>query len=231
MKAFAFGVAYIAWVVCGHRVERATRYSKRSKPLQLLQSLLVSTKAGSSPLLVRSSRSLSANPAEARREALLRVRGGADESEAVDLLSSEAELSGALEMAGDKLVVVDFYADWCKPCQQLAPHFAKLARTTDPNKVVFYKVNADSAQDALKARGVSMLPTLLLYRKGVLVNTIVGGDLGALSQEIKKATSNALVRTLLSAQKHALTATTLGYMLMPWHLIRPGWSSIYKAVA
>merc|ERR1711937_394024 len=52
---------------------------------------------------------------------VLRLRGG------VAMLATKADFDKALTEAGDKLVVVDFTASWCGPCQRIAPVFTKLA--------------------------------------------------------------------------------------------------------
>jgi thioredoxin len=71
------------------------------------------------------------------------------------------------------LTVIEFTADWCPPCRQLAPHVDALARELAP-AVLIAKVDAD-AHPALAARfGVRGLPTLLLFRDGEVVDRIVG---------------------------------------------------------
>jgi thioredoxin len=75
--------------------------------------------------------------------------------------------------AGPGLAVVDFTADWCPPCRQLAPHVEALARELAP-AVLIAKVDAD-AHPALAARfGVRGLPTLLVFQGGEVIDRIVG---------------------------------------------------------
>jgi thioredoxin len=71
------------------------------------------------------------------------------------------------------LTVLEFTADWCPPCRQLAPHVDALARELAP-VVLIAKVDAD-AHPALAARfGVRGLPTLLVFQDGEVVDRIVG---------------------------------------------------------
>lgn len=64
-------------------------------------------------------------------------------------------------------VLIDFYADWCGPCQAMSPELSKLSKLVD-EKARILKVNVDQnpqAASALKVRGV---PTLLVYKQGRL---------------------------------------------------------------
>ena len=57
---------------------------------------------------------------------------------------SNGGLKNELERAGDKLVLVDFFATWCGPCKMVAPAIEKLS-STYPN-AVFLKVDVDQCQ-------------------------------------------------------------------------------------
>ena len=68
-------------------------------------------------------------------------------------------------------VLVDFYADWCGPCQMLAPVLADLAVETD---AVIAKVDVDAHPDLAAAYSVRGVPTLVLYAEGEQVEQHVG---------------------------------------------------------
>ena len=86
----------------------------------------------------------------APRQTLLRLRGGVRE-----LGSREW---GAYEEVGDKLLVVDFTAVWCGPCQRIAPAFAALAEEY-ADSAHFVKVDVDKLGELAAQLGVTSMPT------------------------------------------------------------------------
>jgi len=60
---------------------------------------------------------------------------------------------------GKKPCVVDFYADWCRPCRMMDPAFAKMAEKY-ANKVYFYKINVDHNKGISNAYQIAGIPTL-----------------------------------------------------------------------
>ncbi|MCL1995664.1 MAG: thioredoxin [Defluviitaleaceae bacterium] len=64
----------------------------------------------------------------------------------------------------EKLVIVDFYADWCGPCKMLAPVLDELAE--ENGDVEFYKVNVDDEPELAKRFFVTTIPTLVSFRSG-----------------------------------------------------------------
>jgi thioredoxin 1 len=62
--------------------------------------------------------------------------------------------------AGDKPCVIDFYADWCKPCKMVAPILDELA-TQYKGKVNFYKINIDNEKELAQTFGIQSIPSIL----------------------------------------------------------------------
>ena len=70
------------------------------------------------------------------------------------------------------LVLVDFYADWCGPCQMLSPILEELAKKNKELKIV--KINVDDFQQLAVQNKVLSIPAIKIYKDGKLVNQTVG---------------------------------------------------------
>ena len=66
------------------------------------------------------------------------------------------------------LVLVDFFADWCRPCQMQLPILNEVAEKMG-DKVRFLKVNTDKFGDIARQFGVSGIPTLIVFKNGQVV--------------------------------------------------------------
>ena len=73
----------------------------------------------------------------------------------------------------DKPVLVDFYADWCGPCQMLAPIIDEIAEELKDEAIVC-KLNVDDARDIAVEFRVATIPTLMVFKNGENVATKVG---------------------------------------------------------
>ena len=88
--------------------------------------------------------------------------------------STKSDFDAILEEAQDKLVVVDFTATWCGPCQRVAPVFAQLAVKFP--QAYFVKVDVDENQETATAFGVTAMPTFKIFRTFEEVGMIKGCD-------------------------------------------------------
>ena len=76
------------------------------------------------------------------------------------------------ELTKEGLVLVDFYADWCGPCQMLTPVLEELAKKNKELKIV--KINVDDFQQLAIQNKVLSIPAIKIYKDGKLVNQTVG---------------------------------------------------------
>ncbi len=76
-------------------------------------------------------------------------------------------------LAGDKPVLVDFWAVWCAPCKMLTPTIEELANDFD-GKAKVGKLNVDENQDVASKYGVMSIPTVMIFKGGKVVEQFVG---------------------------------------------------------
>ena len=75
-------------------------------------------------------------------------------------------------------VVIDFFAEWCGPCQQVAPIFSELAKEL-AGKYKLVKINIDNERDLAIKYNVSTIPTFVFIKNG----EVAGKETGYMSKE------------------------------------------------
>jgi thioredoxin 1 len=73
----------------------------------------------------------------------------------------------------DKLVIADFWAEWCGPCKMIAPLLDEVAREL-PDKVKIVKVDVEAEPQLAQQFGIYNIPTLLFFKDGKVREQVVG---------------------------------------------------------
>ncbi len=90
-------------------------------------------------------------------------------------------------LKADLPVVVDFWAEWCGPCHQIAPILERLAEEYD-GKIKFVKVDTEENLETPSSYGILSLPTLLVFKDGQQIERVTGArPKGDLKRSLDKA--------------------------------------------
>lgn len=87
------------------------------------------------------------------------------------------------EIPKSGVAVVDFFANWCRPCKGIAPRFEELAKAF--TTITFLKVDVDESQDIAEVFKVNSLPTFLFFKNGQVVKKLEGADLQGLIETLQ----------------------------------------------
>ncbi len=86
---------------------------------------------------------------------------------------NDAEFSEKIKAEGDKLVIVDFWAEWCGPCKMLAPVLEKISDTL-AGKATIFKLDTDSNPKTAQEFQISSIPCCIVFKNQQEVHRVIG---------------------------------------------------------
>jgi len=115
-------------------------------------------------------------------------------------VTSENFSQVVLQGSAERLVLVDFWAEWCAPCKMLLPVLAKLADEMQ-GQLILAKINTDQQQALAQEYAVRSLPTVKFFRNGAVVNEFMGAQSEAhirqmLDQHIVRPSDHLLAQAM-----------------------------------
>lgn len=94
------------------------------------------------------------------------------------------DLTSKLQKAGDKLVVIDFFAVWCGPCKMIGPKIEELAK--ELQDVVFLKVDVDECEEIAAEYQITSMPTFVFIKNTQVLETFSGANYDKLKDTVQK---------------------------------------------
>ena len=103
-----------------------------------------------------------------------------------DVVTLEDGTFDAEVLKSDIPVLVDFWAVWCGPCKAIAPTVEQIAKEWK-GKVKVAKMDIDHNQKVAQQYNIRSIPTLLVFKGGKVVDTVIGADKSRLMESVRKA--------------------------------------------
>jgi len=101
----------------------------------------------------------------------------------VHAVTDTDDFKNQLAAAGEKLVVVDFFATWCGPCKMIAPVLEELNKTLED--VVFIKVDVDDIEEVAAEYKITAMPTFIFIKKSEQVAELKGANVEKLKELVE----------------------------------------------
>lgn len=99
-------------------------------------------------------------------------------------VADKDDFNAKLDEAGEKLVIVDFFATWCGPCKMIAPQLETLSEKLK-DTVLFLKVDVDENEELAGEYEISCMPTFVFFKNKKVVRTISGAAIDKIKEAIE----------------------------------------------
>tara|TARA_B100001113_G_scaffold271504_1_gene226269 strand:- start:953 stop:1294 length:342 start_codon:yes stop_codon:yes gene_type:complete len=96
-----------------------------------------------------------------------------DGQQKIMTISVDKETFSSEVLQNDKLVLVDFWAEWCGPCKQIAPRLDEISEKYSENLSVC-KVDVDSNRELALQYNVRSIPSLMIFKEGEMIDSLMG---------------------------------------------------------
>ena len=96
-----------------------------------------------------------------------------DGQQKIKTISVDKETFSSEVLQNDKLVLVDFWAEWCGPCKQIAPRLDEISEKYSENLSVC-KVDVDSNRELALQYNVRSIPSLMIFKEGEMIDSLMG---------------------------------------------------------
>ncbi|XP_005182638.2 thioredoxin-1 [Musca domestica] len=103
----------------------------------------------------------------------------------VSIIKNTEDFEKKLANAGDKLVILDFYATWCGPCKEMDPHIRKLTQKYKDQAIVL-KINVDKFNEISDYYKVKSMPTFVFIKNKKRLSSFAGADDEMLQQRVEQ---------------------------------------------
>ena len=94
-------------------------------------------------------------------------------TETIKSVSENTFVSDVIEKSKEKIIIVDFWAPWCGPCRMVAPVVEEISKDFE-GKIKVFKLNTDENPNVASQYGIRSIPTLMIFKGGQKVDTVVG---------------------------------------------------------
>jgi thioredoxin 1 len=83
----------------------------------------------------------------------------------------------------NRLIVIDFFAEWCGPCKRIAPEIANL-QSTYFDRILVLKIDVDQCDDITAQFKIKSMPTILFIKNQTILDSVIGANMEMIHQKI-----------------------------------------------